>query len=147
MKRRVIIIGSGIGGLACACLLAQRGYEVDVFEKNKVIGGRAETLIIPHAFSEAFHLFFTHLNVPIEKYINLKPIDLSYSDNPFYNPYRFSYIYNNYDSPWDLRKPSIAIAVLTELLFPKKSTTAYRVDKLLPSLITLAKKYGVLIRT
>ncbi|MCR4326902.1 MAG: hypothetical protein NUV52_04595, partial [Candidatus Roizmanbacteria bacterium] len=52
-----------------------------------------------------------------------------------------------YDSPWDLRKPSIAITVLTELLFPKKSTTAYRADKLLPSLITLAKKYGVLIRT
>ncbi|PJE63628.1 hypothetical protein COU89_02260, partial [Candidatus Roizmanbacteria bacterium CG10_big_fil_rev_8_21_14_0_10_45_7] len=147
MKRRIIIIGSGIGGLACSCLLSKQGYEVDIFEKNKVIGGKAEKLLLPHTFSEAFHIFFTYLDLPLEKYINLKPIDLPHSNNPFLNPYRFSYIYNNYDSPWDLFKPHVAYRVLREVLFPKKNSTAYVADTLVPSLITLAKKYGVLIRT
>lgn len=37
---KVIIIGSGIGGLASACLLAKKGYEVQVLEKNEMLGGR-----------------------------------------------------------------------------------------------------------
>lgn len=147
MKRRVIIIGSGIGGLACACLLAKRGYEVDVFEKNKTIGGKAEMLQFPHAFSEAFHLFFTYLNLPLEKYIDIKPLELNYGNGIFSNPYRFSYLYRNYDSPWDMYRPNIALAVLTELLFPKKDSAVYTVNGLVPSLISLAKKQGVLIRT
>lgn len=39
--KSVIIIGSGIGGLATACLLAKQGYAVQVFEKNEQFGGRA----------------------------------------------------------------------------------------------------------
>lgn len=37
---KVIVIGAGIGGLACGALLAKEGYEVKVFEKNPFIGGR-----------------------------------------------------------------------------------------------------------
>lgn len=41
MKKKVIIIGSGIGGLGSAALLSKSGYDVTVVEKNTSIGGRA----------------------------------------------------------------------------------------------------------
>ena len=39
-KKSVVIVGAGPGGLATAMLLAQRGFGVQVFEKQDVIGGR-----------------------------------------------------------------------------------------------------------
>lgn len=41
---RVAVIGSGLGGLSAACTLAARGYEVEVFEKNAWLGGKAAVL-------------------------------------------------------------------------------------------------------
>ena len=38
---RVIVIGSGFGGLAAAIRLAVKGYEVTVLEKLDAPGGRA----------------------------------------------------------------------------------------------------------
>ena len=40
-KKKVIIIGAGIGGLGLACLLGKKGYDVTVLEKNDSVGGRA----------------------------------------------------------------------------------------------------------
>lgn len=39
-RKRVVIVGAGPGGLATAMLMAQRGFQVQVFEKAPVIGGR-----------------------------------------------------------------------------------------------------------
>lgn len=39
-KRHIAIVGAGPGGLATAMLLAQRGFRVQVFEKQDIIGGR-----------------------------------------------------------------------------------------------------------
>lgn len=39
--KKINIIGSGFSSLAGACYLAQAGFEVNVFEKNDQIGGRA----------------------------------------------------------------------------------------------------------
>ncbi len=39
--RRIIVIGSGFGGLAAAARLAARGHAVEVFEKRDQLGGRA----------------------------------------------------------------------------------------------------------
>ena len=39
-KRHIAVVGAGPGGLATAMLLAQRGFRVQVFEKQDVIGGR-----------------------------------------------------------------------------------------------------------
>lgn len=42
--KQVGIIGGGLGGLASACVLAARGYEVVLFERNEWLGGKAAVL-------------------------------------------------------------------------------------------------------
>ena len=42
--KRVGVIGGGFGGLASACVLAARGYEVLLFERNGWLGGKAAVL-------------------------------------------------------------------------------------------------------
>ena len=41
---RIGVIGGGLGGLAAACTLAARGYDVVLFEKNPWLGGKAAVL-------------------------------------------------------------------------------------------------------
>ena len=41
---KVGVIGSGLAGLSAACTLAARGHEVEVFEKNEWLGGKAAQL-------------------------------------------------------------------------------------------------------
>ena len=41
---KVGIIGSGIGGLTASVKLAQKGFDVSVFEKNSFAGGKAGTI-------------------------------------------------------------------------------------------------------
>ncbi|WP_254167831.1 phytoene desaturase family protein [Chryseosolibacter histidini] len=45
MRYDVVIIGSGLGGLACGAILAKEGYQVCVLEKNKQIGGTLQTFV------------------------------------------------------------------------------------------------------
>lgn len=39
--KKIVIIGSGFSSLSAACYLAKKGHEVQVFEKNDSLGGRA----------------------------------------------------------------------------------------------------------
>lgn len=41
----VVIVGSGLGGLACGTILAKEGYKVCLIEKNKQIGGNLQTFV------------------------------------------------------------------------------------------------------
>lgn len=43
-RPRIAIIGSGFAGLSAAAYLAKNGCEVDVYEKNETVGGRARQL-------------------------------------------------------------------------------------------------------
>jgi len=45
MEKRVIIIGSGLGGLVCGYILAKNGFRVTVLEKNAQIGGCMQTFV------------------------------------------------------------------------------------------------------
>ena len=39
-NKKVVIIGAGVGGLTTGIYLAQKGYQVSIYEKNAYIGGR-----------------------------------------------------------------------------------------------------------
>ena len=43
MKKRIIVIGSGLAGMASAAYLAKEGHSVKVLEKNETYGGRLQT--------------------------------------------------------------------------------------------------------
>jgi phytoene desaturase len=45
VKKSVLIIGSGIGGLSTAVRLLSKGYNVKVYEKEKTIGGKTNQLV------------------------------------------------------------------------------------------------------
>lgn len=44
-KFDAVVIGSGLGGLACGTILAKEGYRVCIIEKNKQIGGNLQTFV------------------------------------------------------------------------------------------------------
>jgi len=87
-EKSVIIIGSGIGGIATAGYLARQGYKVTIFEKNAFPGGRcgqylkddhrfdvgATFLMMPGIYKEAFSL----LGREMEEELNLTRIDPIY---------------------------------------------------------------------
>jgi phytoene desaturase len=88
MKQRAIIIGSGMGGLSTACLLAKNGYEVQVFEKNEQLGGRLSVLkkdgftfdMGPswYLMPDIFEHFFALMGERVETYLDLKHLAPSY---------------------------------------------------------------------
>jgi phytoene desaturase len=45
-KKKVVIVGAGPGGLTAGMLLASKGYDVEVFEKDAVVGGRNQALTL-----------------------------------------------------------------------------------------------------
>jgi len=56
MNQKVVIIGSGIGGLMCGAILAKSGYSVTILEMNKQIGGTLQTYVRErHIFDSGVH--------------------------------------------------------------------------------------------
>ena len=67
-RKKVIIVGAGLGGLSAAISLAQEGYPVTIHEKNAQIGGKLNLLkdhgytfdlgpsilTLPHIFGRLF---------------------------------------------------------------------------------------------
>ena len=51
MSKRAGIVGAGIAGARCAGLLAEAGWEVDVFEKSRGAGGRLSTRRLEHGWA------------------------------------------------------------------------------------------------
>jgi phytoene desaturase len=88
MSQRVIIIGSGFGGLGTACLLAKAGYQVTVLEKNDQLGGRAGLLEADgfrfdmgpswYLMPDIFENFFKLLGERVEDHLNLVRLEPSY---------------------------------------------------------------------
>jgi len=47
MGKRVIILGGGVGGMSAAHELAERGFEVTVYETRPIAGGKARSMSVP----------------------------------------------------------------------------------------------------
>ncbi len=45
MTKKISIIGSGFASISAACYLAKKGFEVEVYEKNNQLGGRARQFV------------------------------------------------------------------------------------------------------
>ncbi len=84
----VIVIGSGVGGIAAAAHLARQGLHVTVVEKNSRPGGRCDRLTYEgHRFDTGPTLFimpllyraeFAGLGVPLEERVELQRVDPTY---------------------------------------------------------------------
>ncbi len=88
MAKKIIIIGSGFGGLAAALRLRAKGFKITLIEKHPDLGGRARVfkkgdfiydggptvITAPYLFEELFNLF----NKKIEDYVKIVPLDLWY---------------------------------------------------------------------
>ncbi len=88
MTKKVIVIGSGFGGLSSALRLRAKGYEVTLLEKHFDLGGRARVfkkndfiydggptvITAPYLFEELFSLF----NKKISDYVKIVPLNLWY---------------------------------------------------------------------
>ncbi len=88
MSKKVIVIGSGFGGLATAVRLAANGFDVEIFEKRDKLGGRAyvyeingfkfdggpTVITAPFMFDEIFEMAGRRR----EDYFKMVPVD------PFY---------------------------------------------------------------
>jgi phytoene desaturase len=86
--RKIAVVGAGVGGLATACRLSQKGYPVEVFEKLAECGGRNHLLedkgfkfdmgpsfvLMPDFFEEIFSACGENLN----DYLRLQVLDPSY---------------------------------------------------------------------
>ncbi len=100
-KKKIIVIGSGFGGLAAATRLAAKGHEVEIFEKRDQLGGRGyqyningfkfdggpTVITAPYMFDEIFEA----AGRKREDYFDLVPLD------PFYR------IFNHEGQPFDYR--------------------------------------------
>src|ERR687897_3368852 len=47
MGQRVIVLGGGVGGLSAAHELAERDFEVTVYETRPIAGGKARSMSVP----------------------------------------------------------------------------------------------------
>jgi 1-hydroxycarotenoid 3,4-desaturase len=63
MNARVAVIGAGIGGLTSAALLAARGCDVTVLEKEAWVGGKARAVEVDGALIDGGPTVFTYRSV------------------------------------------------------------------------------------
>jgi phytoene desaturase len=139
-KKNCAVIGSGLGGLAAAIRLANRGHKVEVFEKNSLPGGKASQikeqgfrfdtgpslLTLPFVLEELFE----NVGEKLSSYIAIKSLDINckyfYPDSTIINGYsnidKFigeitSKTYENEENLHNFFKCSKAVYDLTADLF------------------------------
>lgn len=105
LKKKIIVIGSGFGGLGAAIRLAAKGHDVEIFEKRDKPGGRAyvyemngfkfdggpTVITAPFLFDELFAL----AGKKKEDYFTLKALD------PFYRILNHKKEFFDYNSDTD----------------------------------------------
>ncbi len=116
MAKKIIVIGSGFGGLAASLRMKAKGYEVTLVEKHPDLGGRARVfrkgdftydggptvITAPYLFEELFDLF----NKKISNYVKIVPLDLWYRF-VFSNGQTFDYSGNEKSMEQEVKKFSV----------------------------------------
>lgn len=86
----IAVIGSGFAGISAAAYLARQGYQVDVYEKNADVGGRARQLTTDNGYvfdmgpswywmPEVFEKFFNDFGYKPEDFYELQLLDPGFS--------------------------------------------------------------------
>lgn len=113
MSKKIIIIGSGFGGLSAGIRLRAAGYEVTILEKNAKVGGHAYSLekngylfdmgpsliTAPAVIDE----IFSAAGKKLSDYLDLIPLD------PFYRIYYHDKSFIDYLADADLMKKQMAV--------------------------------------
>lgn len=87
-KKKIIVIGAGPGGLSSAMILAHRGHEVVVYEKQSYVGGRTSALkvddfvfelgptfvMLPQTFEDVF----AQAGRRLSDYLDMRRLDTMY---------------------------------------------------------------------
>jgi len=101
LKKKVIIIGSGIAGLAVSIRLKSKGYSVEVYEKNKNVGGKLSDFYIDkfrHDFGPKLFTMpnliediFENAGVNTDKYFKYDKLEIAckyfWDDGQIFNAY------------------------------------------------------------
>ena len=101
MKKKICVIGAGLGGLSAAIRLANKGFEVDLYEQNNTPGGKAgeinesgyrfdtgpSLLTMPQVLGD----LFSECNENVDDYLKINRLDLIckyfYPDKSIINAY------------------------------------------------------------
>ncbi|MBO6200729.1 MAG: NAD(P)/FAD-dependent oxidoreductase, partial [Chryseobacterium sp.] len=86
MKKKIAIIGSGFSGLSAAAYASKLGHDVQVFEKNSSIGGRARSFKTENGYTfdmgpswywmpDIIENFFNDFNRKASDFYQLVPLD------------------------------------------------------------------------
>ncbi len=88
MKKNILVIGAGVGGLSAGALLAKQGHKVTIIEKNKEVGGRASVFSEQdftfdmgpswYLMPDIFENFYAEFDKKPEDFMSLKRLDPSY---------------------------------------------------------------------
>ncbi|MFO7677342.1 MAG: phytoene desaturase family protein [Thermoplasmatota archaeon] len=109
-NEKIVVVGAGFGGLSAAALLAHKGYDVNVIEKNEQVGGRASVwkkdgfvfdmgpswYLMPDVFENFFSLF----NKKPTDYMDLVRLDPAY--RVFFNTKEYCDISKDLDKNLEL---------------------------------------------
>lgn len=82
-RRRIVVVGAGVGGLSAALSLAVRGHQVSVIERAATAGGKIRTLGSgridggPTVFTMrwVFDHLFAEAGTTLAEHLSLKPLD------------------------------------------------------------------------
>ncbi len=85
--KKVIVVGAGIAGIATAIRLAVQGYDVEVFEKNGVVGGKMYLIerngflfdAGPSLFTQPQNItaLFEYAGEPIDDYLKFSKVSIA----------------------------------------------------------------------
>lgn len=88
MAKKVAVIGGGFAGLSGAAMLAQDGFDVTLFDKHKILGGRAQKLEVDgftfdmgpswYWMPEVFEEFYRQFGHKTNDFYQLERLDPSY---------------------------------------------------------------------